>query len=257
MSVGTFSRRGVGLLVAVLLAAFATATWLGYVRSIERKAVRGNANVGVLVAKQSIPAGTSAEFAAANGLFETAAVPRRVLAEGAVGSVTSLKGRVASTTIIKGEQIVAARFVSPEQAGRLLNIPADKQAMAVQVDAPPGVGGFIQPRDRVSIIAKVDNQQQGAEVRFLMQDVEVLAVGQKTTVTQAAAAGQRDQVRKDQQADASTTQQDSFILTLALNPLQAEQLAFAVLEGDVYFTLLPPGAKTSTTPGRTAETLYR
>jgi hypothetical protein len=39
-------------------------------------------------------------------------------------------------------------------------------------------------------------------------------------------------------------------LTIAVTAAQAEKVAFATLNGTLYFTLLPPGAKPANTPGR-------
>lgn len=252
MSVGTLSRRGVGLIAALVLAAFATAAWMSYVRSIENKAVRGNQSVLVYVAADVIPAGTSAEVADQRKLFTTTSVPRRLLADGAVTKLSTLRGTVASATVYKGEQILRSRFVSSAQAARLLNIPPDRQAMSVQVEAPPGVGGFIQPNDRVSVLAKVDEGGR-AIVRFLLQDVQVLAVGRRTTTTPPS--GSREAARNKGSEEPETS--DELLLTLAVTPSQAEQLAFSILEGQVYFTLLPEGAKPAGTPGRTADSLFR
>ena len=251
MSVATLSRRGVSLIVALLLAAFATAAWVSYVRSIERRAVQGNANVEIYLAADVIPAGTTAEQADTRKLFVKTPVPKRLVAEGAVTSLPQLRGTVASVTVLKGEQIVRSRFTSPEQAARLLQIPQGLQAMSVEVAAPPGVGGFVQPHDRVSVIAKISPANGQPVVRFLMQDVEVLAMGSRTSAAPPA-SGSREAARADAEPQAT----DRMLLTLAVSPFQAEQLAFAVLEGQVYFTLLPPGQKPSTTPGRTAESVF-
>lgn len=252
MSVATLSRRGVSLVVALLLAAFATAAWVSYVRSIERRAVDGNASVQIYLAGDVIPAGTTAEAADAKKLFVKTPVPKRLVAEGAVTELPQLRGSVASVTILKGEQIVRSRFTSPEQAARLLQIPEGLQAMSVEVAAPPGVGGFVQPLDHVSVIAKASPPNGEPVVRFLLQDVKVLAVGTRTSVA-APPSGSREAAREEQQEPQST---DRLLMTLAVSPFQAEQLAFAVMEGQVYFTLLPPGQKPAGTPGRTAGSLF-
>lgn len=251
MSIGTVSRRGVSLIVALVLAAFATAAWVSYVRSIEKRAIDGNATVQVYVAGDVIPAGTTAEQADANKLLVKTGVPKRLVAEGAVTELPQLRGTVASVTIQKGEQILRSRFTSPEQAARLLQIPPGLHAMSVEVAAPPGVGGFVQPHDRVSVIAKVERENSDPLVKFLLQDVEVLAVGSRTTVAQPA-SGSREAAREETQPTAN----DRMLLTLAVSPYQAEQLAFAVLEGSVYFTLLPPGSEAIGTPGRTAGNVF-
>lgn len=251
MSMATLSRRGVSLIVALLLAAFATAAWVSYVRSIEKRAIDGNATVQIYVAGDAIPAGTTAEQADEKKLFVKTGVPKRLVAESAVTELPQLRGTVASVTIQKGEQILRTRFTSPEQAARLLQIPPGLQAMSVEVAAPPGVAGFVQPHDRVSVIAKVAPQNTDPIVRFLLQDVEVLAVGSRTSAA-APASGSREAARESAEPQPA----DRMLLTLAVSPYQAEQLAFAVLEGQVYFTLLPPGSKATGTPGRTAGNVF-
>jgi hypothetical protein len=49
----------------------------------------------------------------------------------------------------------------------------------------------------------------------------------------------------------------NVLLTLALTPSQAEKLAYAVFEGDIYFTLVPNGQRPATTPGRTQANAFR
>ncbi|MHB8511925.1 MAG: Flp pilus assembly protein CpaB [Actinomycetota bacterium] len=252
MATERLSRRGVGLITAVLLAAFATAAWMSYVRGVERKAVSGSETVNTWVAKQMIPAGTSADFAIHNNLFTQTPIPRRLLADGAVTNLNQIQGGVSTVTILKGEQIVRARFTSAAEAARLLDIPAGFEAMSVKVDAPPGVAGFIQAHDHVSVLARV-RKSQGDQVRFLMQGVEVLAVGSASS--QLPPAGARDATNKAS-TNQSQSNNDTVILTLSVSAPQAEQLGFAILDGDVYFTLLPPGAANAKTPGRTADSLF-
>jgi Flp pilus assembly protein CpaB len=121
--------------------------------------------------------------------------------------------------------------------------------MAVEVGIPPGVAGFIQAKDRVSILAQLSLAAGGGQgvptVRFLLQDIEVLAVGRRVVVT------------ADGQSDGQNQPQDRVLMTLALRPAEAEKLAFAIFQGQLYFTLLPPGAKPVRTPGRTPANAFR
>src|SRR5437763_284120 len=66
-------------------------------------------------------------------------------------------------------------------------------------------------------------------VKYLLQNVKVLAVGQFAVTT--AANG----------STTSTTQQTAgqVLLTLAVTPVQAEKLVLANLQGQLYFALLP------------------
>jgi pilus assembly protein CpaB len=247
------SRRTVALVASVVLAAVATVALISYVRGLENKAYKGTRTVTVFVAKDTIPQGTTAEFAASKGLFDKAVIPQKVEASGAIGSLDEIKGRVAGVTILKGEQIVSARFVAPGQQGGSLPIPQDRVAISVQVDLVPGVAGFVQPGSHISIIGHLDIQPlpgaSGAAarvvhgVKFILQDITVLAIGPRVVTVNGQAA--------PAQQPATTV-----LATLALTPAQAEQLTFFRLHGDVTFVLLPAGGKPVKTPGRTQDNAF-
>lgn len=261
MAAISLRKRTVALVMAVVLAALATLALISYVRGLESKAFAGVQMVQAYVAKDDIPVDTPADVALSRGLIEKTAMPRRVLAAGAVRSLDQIRGKFAAVTILKGEQIAAARFVSVADAGGILPIPAGRQAVAVQTDIPPAVGGFVRPGDHVSVLAKVDVPASGrsaaaagatlSQVRFLLQDVAVLAVGEQVA-NRPQSAGSKDG------EDAKASQQQSqILLTLAVTPSDAEKLAFAVLEGEIYFTLLPKGQRPVRTLGRTQATVFR
>lgn len=266
------TKRTVPLALALLLAALATAALISYVRGVENRALDGAASVGVFVAKDSIPAGMRGEDAISRGLVQREAVPKRIVADGAVGSLDAIKGRVAAATIFRGEQIVGGRFVLPSELTGVLPIPAGRQAFAAEVDVPNGVGGFIQPGSRVSVLARLDifasqavgirgliggqsvnlratGEEKVTQVKYLLQDVGVLAVGSRV----ANVAAQPEEDKAEQVAPSS----NKVLLTLAVSPRQAEQLAFAMFEGEVWFTLLPQGAKPVVTSGRTAANAFK
>lgn len=241
-------KRAGGLLLAVIFATVATTALISYVHGLEQKAFAGTESVQVYVARAIIPQGTSADSAVQGAAIERTTVPRKVVAEGAIRSLDEIRGKVAGVTIMPGEQILAARFVAPGSTSGLA-IPEGRQAMAVEVDVPPGVAGFVQPGDRVSVLAKVDLSKETV-VRFLLQNVQVLQVGPRIATTQAS--GDREAARNQ-----SRTVSDKVLLTLAVTPAEAEKLGYAVLEGDVYFTLLPSGQKPVKTGGRTTTNLFR
>ncbi|MDP8931936.1 MAG: Flp pilus assembly protein CpaB, partial [Actinomycetota bacterium] len=196
-------------------------------------------------------AGTSGRDAISQGLIAKSTTPRRTLAEGAVTSLDQIQDKVADVDILKGEQILAARFVSAQDASAL-PIPPEMQAVSVEVGIPPGVAGFIQQGSRVSIVAQVAATGQGssdARVQYLLQDVQVLNIGQRVVATQQQGAGANGQV---QASDAS-----KVLLTLALAPKDVEKLSYAIWNGQLYFTLLPPDQKPVNTPGRTSANIFQ
>lgn len=241
MSGVSLSRRA-SLAFAIALAALAAVALYAYVRGLERQALGRGDTVRVLVAKETIPAGTAAADAMHRGLMGRTSIPRQAVVDGAIASLEDIDGRVAGVDILRGEQIVGKRFVTPERARSAFAIPAERQAMAVEVSGPQGVGGYVQRGDRVSIIAR--SAGSDARVAYLVQGVEVLAVGQRAP---KAAAGGRE---------TSAPQTGKVVLTLALTPQEAEKVAYALMEGELWLTLLPPGQQPQGTPGRAAETLF-
>lgn len=248
----SLGKRSVALLLAVALAAVATVALVSYVQGLEDRAFEGVETVQVFVAKDTISLGMPAETAIGRGLITRETIPRKFRATGVILSLEQIKGKVAAIRIAKGEQILAERFVAAAQVARGLPIPEDRQAMSFDVDIPRGVAGFIQPGQRISIIASLaDTSRNDASerVQFLLQNVEVLAVGSRTVTSRTdeqQATGRR-----------ATRQPNRVLLTVSLTPRDAEKLAFALFHGEIRLTLLPPGAKSSRTPGRTSDNVFR
>jgi pilus assembly protein CpaB len=235
--------RVVAVLVAVALAAAATAALIAYAAGADRRAIANQQPVLVYVARARIPAGTSGEDAQNRGLIERTTLPRRAVAGGAVRSLEQLGGRVAAVDIVPGEQLLAARWVGRGEApgGRLLAIPAGHQAVSIALDPTRQVSGFVTPGDRVSVVVSLSLAKGGRPQRtsrFLLQDVQVLAVGA------TAQEGRRIGQGRNQSLSA---------VTLAVRPADVERVVFAAENGSLYLSLLPPGQRPVPTRGRTID----
>jgi pilus assembly protein CpaB len=246
----SMSRRTVALVLAVALAALATIALISYIRGLEDAAFKDTEIVDVFVAKQDIAAGVSGDTAGQQGLIERRRVPALVQPDNAITSLQEISGRIAAVQIFKDEIIVGQRFVTPGAAVRgVLPIPQGRQAISIQVASPQGVAGFIQPGDQVSLIAQVNRPGSGPSAgeiaRFLLQRVDVLAVGTRVVGATVQPAG-----------STATAEVACCLLTLALTPGQAEQLVFASLNGQLHFTLLPEGSQPANTPGRNITNLF-
>ena len=246
----SMSRRTIALVLAVALAAVATIALISYVRGLEDKAFEGTEVVDVFVAKQDIAAGVSGDTAGQQGLIERRRVPALVRPSSAITSLQEISGKIAAVQIFKDEVIVGARFVTPGAVRGVLPIPEGRQAVSVQVAGPQGVAGFIQPGDQISLIVQVNRPGAGAQggtiVRYLLQRLDVLAVGNRVVSVGATT----------QTAGQPAAEVACCLLTLALTPGQAEQLVFASLNGQLHFTLLPENAQPANTPGRTIANLF-
>jgi len=242
------SRRGIALIVAVVLAAVATVALVSYVQSAHSKSLPHP--VTAYVAKQNIPVGTDAASIISKGLVETKTVDQSVLPVGAITSLNDIQGKQAAIDIAQNEIILSTRFVAPgtaTQGGPLLNIPVGQQAVSVEVATIPGVANFIQPGDHVSIILQLNvptGANAGLLVKYLLQDVTVLQVGQRVIVPPANGQPGGAQVL------ATAGKVD---LTLAVTAVQAEKLVLGTLQGTLYFALVPQDQKPQNTPGRTVK----
>lgn len=241
-------QRATMLLASLALGAVAAIATVVYVRGVQARALDGAEPVDVYVAIEEIPAGTTAGEAQARGLFEQRKLPRTAVGEGAVVSIEDVRDKMAVAPILKGEPLRVARFGTGAAVNRVLPIASDRQAMSLEVGVPPGVGGFIQPGDHIAIVAQLDVPRAGGaqpepRVAYLLQDVPVLSVGRRVVTDKT-------------EGKAEVDQQQKVLLTLALRPAEVEKLTFAVFQGQVYATLLPPDAKPAATSGRTRDNAF-
>ncbi len=260
------TRRAIAFIVAAILAIVAALAVYSYLRGVENRAAEEADEVVGYVAVQRIEPGTLADTAIQLGAVEERAIPRSLLAEGAVTDLSQVTGRVVEEVILPGDQLQSDRFAAPGQQVQVLTIPPDHQAMSVQVGIPPGVSKFLRAGDHISMIALLDvpdpdggtvavedpetgetTTEEATEPRaqFLLQDVEILAVGQRVPPTDEQPAGGTAESAGD------------VLLTVAVTPDEAEQLAFATLTGELYFTLLPEDeTEPVATTGRTTENIF-
>jgi pilus assembly protein CpaB len=241
--------RVVAVLVAIALAMAATVALVAYAGGADRRAIADQQPVLVYVARSRIAAGTRGEDAQNRGLIERTALPRRAVTGGAVRSLEQLGGRVAAVDIVPGEQLLAARWVGQGEAtgGRLLAIPEGHQAVSIALDPTRQVSGFVTPGDRVSVVVSLSLPKGGRSQRtsrFLLQDVQVLAVGATAQPNPAAQEGRRVGQGRNQSLSA---------VTIAVQPADVERVVFAAENGSLYLSLLPPGQRPVPTRGRTID----
>jgi pilus assembly protein CpaB len=245
--------KTIAVVLALLLAIVATVAIFMYVRGIEERAFEDAELVEVFVAQGPIEAGTSASEAGDAGLIARDTAPRGNVPVGAITDLGQIEGLVALERVLTGEIVLRERWGSVEDAAVAFEIPDGFEALAVEVGIPPGVAGYIRAGDRVSLIATiaapgatttdpdgtVTEEQGELRSQYLLQSIEVLAVGQRR-----AEAGDDD------------APGGSVLMTVALEPEDAERLVFAIENASLYFTLLPEDAEPQETPGRTLDDLF-
>jgi pilus assembly protein CpaB len=230
--------RVLAILVAVVLALVATAALVVYVNGADRRAISGQNPRMVWVAAKPITAGTSGLTAINTKLIKQVEVPSKNIVTGAVVSLAQIQNRVAAVNLEAGEQLLQKRWVGAEDVagGRLLPIESDHQALAIGLDAVRQVAGFVTPGDRVSLVLTMKLPGPGGErdrSRFLLQNIQVLAVGNTALANTAAQGGGRANQGKGQVA----------AVTLSIPQGEVEHVVYAAEHGSIYMTLLAPDAK--------------
>jgi pilus assembly protein CpaB len=222
--------RGIAVTLALLLAIGATGAVFLYVQGVRKQAKVGSTvGVRVIVSKTDIRGGTELDNLISAGNFTTTSVPQLAVVEGAVTEVGQLQNRATTQFIAAGEQITTKRLSgSSTSTGGVLNIPSGYQALTLNIDAEHRVAGFVAQGDHVEVwgCVKPSNSQECILVT-VVPDVEVLRVGTADSTVSSSSS--------------TTPTASPDYVSLALLPNDAARVIGARQNGDVWFTLLPPG----------------
>jgi pilus assembly protein CpaB len=219
--------------------------------------------VEVLVAQESLPVGSTAEQLIQDELIVSQSIPRQYVSDGAVSSSASIEGQVLAFPVSKGEQITAARFKFPAEAGLSYAVPKDYVAISLPNNAVKGVSGLIRPGDHVMVLATFEPTQEGEEAdetveaitKVILRKVRVIATGTTLATPESGtttAASDEEQQSSGALAQNQAEQQAPSTITLALPPAEAEKIVFAEEQGRVWLALI--GSTTTeipATPGMT------
>lgn len=242
-------------MLALILATIATAGVFLYSRGVRQEAIKGGDLQDVIVSKVDIPANSELDQLIGAGQFELLQVPVDAVVGGAVTDLSQLRGRRNSAFILAGEQIPLSRVESGEIPGGALGIPEGHQAISVSLEGPRAIAGALAGGDHVTIYATFEgvslalleknliknaaagssgsgpfgNSQSIPEfdaTAVLIPEVEVLRVLREAGPTEAS-----EQIESIN---------GNVLLTLAFLPEEAQQFVFALEQGRVYLSLLPP-----------------
>lgn len=236
-------RRKVLLLVAALIAAMGTLLVFLYVRGANNRADSRYAAVTVLKAVKQIDPGETVEAAQAAGKFTTASVSQQDVLPDAINGLNPIQGKVATTTIYPGEEIVTTKFGAAGSASTsALTIPKAKLAISVNLGDPDRVAGFVNPGDKVAIFCSTQTS-----VRLLLPSEDVIGVGTTTVTPKTTTAADGTQ---------STEQLPRALLTLAASQKDAEKIIYCSKNYAVTFGLLNTDSQVAPSKGTSAATLF-
>ena len=152
--------------------------------------------------------------------------PQGAAPEGSFSQPAELIGRGLIVPVVKNEPILTAKLASKEAgAGLPPVIPEGMRAVSVRVNEVVGVAGYVLPGTRVDVVATQSptDQKQDTISKVVLSNVQVLTAGTR--------------MEQDQE-DAKPVQ--VTVVTLLVNPEQAERLALASTEGKIQLALRNP-----------------
>ena len=116
-------------------------------------------------------------------MLQTIEMPNKYIEPGVITDPEQAVGMVALAPIKAGEQILSTKLTKPGPVtGLSLQIAPSKRGIAIPISEVNGVSRLLNPGDRIDIIAAVDvgkGTAQHREVKTLMQDVPILATGNR------------------------------------------------------------------------------
>jgi len=261
-------RRVLSLVIAFALAFGGTAVLLNYARSADERALEGQAATEVFVVAQPIAKGTPAELIGESLRVEL--VPNVARAADAVDDLTVLEGLVASVDLVAGEQLITSRFVDPTTLveAPVIEVPEGFQEITLLLPMERILGGRIAPGDRIGILVALAGAEatdegegeegttevtaEGAIVKFLLDELLITFV--QYTDVPVTAPPVDPNVPPAPTVD--LVPPGSLLLTVAVDTVTAEKLAFAMEYGSIRATKLYESTVQSGSRPRTAENLF-
>jgi pilus assembly protein CpaB len=206
------------LIIALLLSLAGSAIFTIWLSKKFAKPVATNVvELHYVAASQALQAGDVLTPASLKLVPWPAATPL----DGAFPKPEALTGRIVLFPLAAGQPIIetqlAAAGASP---GLAMKIPDGMRAISLRSDQVVGVAGFLLPGTHVDVIVnlRIPNTQDTMTMTVL-QDAQIIATGQK--------------MEPDPQGKPTTTD----VVTLLVNPEDAEKAVEASSQGSVHFVL--------------------
>jgi pilus assembly protein CpaB len=216
------TRSIVVVALALVMAAFASYAVYGAVTSLPVREVEV-AHAFVAVATRPLPIGTRLT----KDDVKLVAWPKASGIAGAFSSVEALVGRGLISSVLENEPITESRVAATSSgAGLPPAIPTGMRAISVKVDEVVGVAGFVVPGTHVDVLVTLGARGVADEqiARVVVSNVTVLTAG----------------TRYDQEEAKEGKPIRSTVVTLLVEPQDAEKVALAQTEGTILLTLRNP-----------------
>lgn len=146
--------------------------------------------------------------------------PADALPPGYASSLVEVEGRSLVQDVHINEAILAVKLADTGLHGMIPLIPAGMRAISVKVDEVVGVAGFVTPQTRVDVILIMQPPGERESIsKTILQNIQALAANQQIT------------------ENAQGEPMVSTVVTVLVDPEQAEKLALAANQGRIQMAL--------------------
>ena len=242
-------RRLIAAIAAMLLAGVGAVLLLSYVGRADLRAMAGMETVKVLVVEKRVPEGTPAEKL--NGFVTVKTLPVKAVASGTLSNLDPIRGRVATTDLQPGEQLLAGRFVDPALLAdpNEVKIPKGMQQVSIALESQRVLGGELTPGASVGVfISLAKEDERPAQTNLVLNKVLVSKVQRAATSAQQREGGA---------PDSAGLQEGTLMVTLAMTAPNAEKIIFGAEHGKIWLSLEPANAALGGTRVVTEKSVYK
>lgn len=222
------------LVIAVIFTVVTTILFSNYLKDLDKKYKSDNNLVQVAVLKQNI----KKNQVVTRDMLELKSYSTNAVLPEALKDTKGIEGSYALVDIRAGEMLFADRFTTQTKEKEVLTrkIGKGNRAVSIGVDYVKSVSTIIEPEDFVDIIYSKKETNGTFTTSTLLENVRVLAVGQRIAEPQSSASDTaKTIVQGSNNNDGGQARYSS--ITLELNPKQVEQVTNAEMTGDLRFVL--------------------
>lgn len=244
--------RLIGAIVAIILAIAGSLVLLNYVRTADQRAADGAEFVRAYIIEKQVPAGTPAEEL--NDYLTIDEIPAIAAVPGSVTDLSELDGLVSDVVLMPGEQLLASRWVAPEEliARGEVPVPEGMQSVTIALPVERVVGGAVHAGDTVGVLISAEGEDAttGAQILLTKQafhNVLVLSVQPGSAFVPTATGG----------SESSADPVDVLMVTLARSTPDVEVLIWGQEWGKVWLTLENEDATTDGGRAVTGSIVYQ
>jgi pilus assembly protein CpaB len=228
------------LLISVLMGLLGAILVFMYISQKEKELVKGMNPVIVLVASKDIPQKSLID----TSMLKSVQIPEKFVEPTAVlfndpkQDIKKVLGKVNLVPILAGQQITQSQLVPPsEETGLSVKVPVKRRAIVVPI-ANVDMKDLIKPGDYVDILntftAKMKTGASTKVTVTVLQNILVLGVGKDLGDIDPSMYAKKNKKGIDEESAKTFS---VLTISLAVTPEEAQLVALAVAQGDIYITI--------------------